>query len=124
MALVAGASRNALGDPDAGQVPLQVVANGSVAGFAVQDLPNVVEHAADVSNGNVIVVIGPMGRQPLLDAYAKRGEIEQGPRRAKYAAMARHRSRGSSEAGPARVPVAWPWRALGPFRGRRWLCSR
>jgi hypothetical protein len=46
--------------PDAGDESLTVVDPGAIQGFALQDLPGVVEYVADVSNGNVLVVTAPM----------------------------------------------------------------
>jgi hypothetical protein len=60
MALGPGNSRNFLGTADAGQVPLTVLDKGAIGGFKIQNLPNVVEHVADVSNGDAIVVTAPM----------------------------------------------------------------
>jgi hypothetical protein len=60
MALGPGGSRSFLGGPDAGQVPLAVLDDGAVSGFAVQNLPNLVAHVGDVSSGDVIVVTMPM----------------------------------------------------------------
>jgi hypothetical protein len=60
MALGPGNSRSFLGAPDAGQVPLTVLNDSTVAGFDIQNLPNVAIHVADVSNGDVIVVTMPM----------------------------------------------------------------
>jgi hypothetical protein len=60
MALGPGNSRSFLGAPDAGQVPLTVVDAGVVAGFRLQNLPVIVQHVTDVSNGDAIVVTAPM----------------------------------------------------------------
>jgi len=60
MALGPGDSRNFLGAPDAGQVPLTVLDAGAIGGFTIQNLPNLVEYVIDVSNGNVMVVTAPM----------------------------------------------------------------
>jgi hypothetical protein len=60
MALGPGNSRSFLGAADAGQVPLTVLDAGAVAGFMIQNLPNVVQYVIDVSNGSVVVVTAPM----------------------------------------------------------------
>jgi hypothetical protein len=60
MALGPGNSRSFLGTADAGQVPLTVLDAGAIVGFKLQNLPNVIEHVADVSNGDAIVVTAPM----------------------------------------------------------------
>ena len=60
MALGPGNSRSFLGAPGAAQVPLTVVDAGVVSGFKLQNLPGIVQHVADVSNGNAIVVTAPM----------------------------------------------------------------
>jgi hypothetical protein len=60
MALGPGNSRSFLGSADAGQVPLMVPDGGAVAGFAIQNLPNVVQYVVDVSNGEVVVITAPM----------------------------------------------------------------
>jgi hypothetical protein len=59
MALGSGSLRAPLA-ADAGETPLAVVDAGVVAAFEVQNLPAVVEHVGDVSNGQVIVVTAPM----------------------------------------------------------------
>jgi hypothetical protein len=59
MALGPGNSRAFLG-AGSGQVPLTVVSPSEVASLAVQNLPNVVQHVADVSDGTTIVVVTPM----------------------------------------------------------------
>jgi hypothetical protein len=60
MALGPGNSRSFLGAPGTAQVALTVVDAGVVAGFRLQNLPGIVQHVADVSNGNAIVVTAPM----------------------------------------------------------------
>jgi hypothetical protein len=59
MALGPGNSRAFLGGPDAGQVPLTVLDAGAVTGFGIQNLPNVVQLVADVSDGNVVAITEP-----------------------------------------------------------------
>jgi hypothetical protein len=59
MALGPGDSRAFLG-AGSGQVPLTVVSPSEVSGLAVRNLPNVVQHVADVSDGTTIVVVTPM----------------------------------------------------------------
>jgi len=60
MALGPGTSRSFLGAADAGQVPLTVVGADAVAGFTIQNLPNVVQYVIDVSNGDAVVITAPM----------------------------------------------------------------
>jgi hypothetical protein len=59
MALGPGNSRSFFG-AGSGQVPLTVLDASAIAGFKIQNLPNVVEHVADVSNGDAVVVTSPM----------------------------------------------------------------
>jgi hypothetical protein len=63
MALGPGNSRNFFGAPDASQAPLTVVDASVIAVFTIQNLPNVVQYAIDVSNGDAVVITAPM------DAY-------------------------------------------------------
>jgi hypothetical protein len=46
--------------PDAGDELLAIVDAGAIDGFATQDLPALVEHVADVNDGDSIVVTQPM----------------------------------------------------------------
>lgn len=59
MALGPGNSRAFLG-AGSGQVPLMVVSPSEVTSLVVQNLPNVVQHVANVSDGTTIVVVTPM----------------------------------------------------------------
>jgi hypothetical protein len=45
--------------PDAGDVPLTVLDGGTIQGFAIENLPNVVTYVADVSNGEVLLIVEP-----------------------------------------------------------------
>jgi hypothetical protein len=60
MALGPGNSRAFFDAAEASQTDLAVVDPGVVATFAIENLPYVVEHVADVSNGDVVVVTRPM----------------------------------------------------------------
>jgi hypothetical protein len=78
MALGPGNSRNFLGTAGGGQVPLTVLNAGAIAGFKIQNLPNVVEHVADVGNGDAIVVTAPMDAwsTPGLRPFLRQGRRE------------------------------------------------
>jgi hypothetical protein len=60
IALGPGNSRSFFGAPDAGQISLTIVDPMTVMNFPVQNLPNVVQYVADVSNGDAVVITSPM----------------------------------------------------------------
>lgn len=81
MALGPGDSRAFFGGGP-GQVPLTVVSSSEVANLPVQNLPGVVRHVADVSDGTAIVVVGPMdpyGTSDFRLFYGKAGAIIEYP---------------------------------------------
>ena len=76
MALAPSTARTGFA-PDAGDMSLTLLDGGSIRGFAIKNLPNVIDYVADAENGDSVILVSAMDQESMADEHVFYGKPSQ-----------------------------------------------